>query len=114
MNKEITKQDDLAQQDRRMFAAAIASLAEISAALGIDEEEAACANGNTLILAAIARKNAAIMAGMTTKPRVRFLTQAELDSLGASAEGMDGQQWDMWVQEKFAEINGLRLIGSFR
>jgi hypothetical protein len=38
---------------RRMFGAAVASLAEISEALGIDEEKAACANGNELILEAI-------------------------------------------------------------
>lgn len=46
---------------RRMFGAAVASIAEISQALGIDEEEAACANGNALILEAIARKNEALL-----------------------------------------------------
>lgn len=48
-----------------MFEAAVSSLAEISAALGIEEEDAACANGNDLILEAIARKNEAIMAAIT-------------------------------------------------
>lgn len=48
-----------------MFEAAVSSLAEISAALGIEEEDAACANGNELILEAIARKNEAIMAAVT-------------------------------------------------
>ena len=48
-----------------MFEAAVSSLAEISAALGIDEEDAASANGNDLILEAIARKNEAIMAAIT-------------------------------------------------
>ena len=49
---------------KRMFGAAVASLAEISEALGIDEEEAACANGNKLILEAIARKNEALLAAL--------------------------------------------------
>jgi hypothetical protein len=81
--------------------------AGLRAALGIDEEEAACANGNTLILEAIARKNTAILAAMQKRP-VRLLTQVELDSIGSKAEGMDGQGWDIWVQQKFAEVNGLR------
>jgi hypothetical protein len=44
---------DVDSDYRRMFGAAVASLAEISEALGIDEEKAACANGNELILEAI-------------------------------------------------------------
>lgn len=47
-----------------MFGAAIASLAEISDLLGIDEESAACANGNELILEAIQRKNEALLAAV--------------------------------------------------
>lgn len=42
---------------KAMFEAAVVSLSEISEALGIDEEEAACANGNALILEAIGRKS---------------------------------------------------------
>ena len=43
---------------------------------------------------------------------LRFLTQKELDSIGRHAEGMDGQQWDRWVQEKFAEVNNLKVQGA--
>lgn len=49
---------------RQMFGDAIKSISEISMALGIDEEEAACANGNTFILEAIQRKNEALLAAV--------------------------------------------------
>ncbi|APW39003.1 hypothetical protein RD110_18795 [Rhodoferax koreense] len=49
---------------RAMFNAAVSSLAQISDALGIDPEEAACANGNSLILEAIARKNDALLSAL--------------------------------------------------
>ncbi len=44
--------------------------------------------------------------------RLRYLTQHELDSIGSQAEGMDGEQWDRWVQAKFAEVNGLATVDS--
>jgi hypothetical protein len=51
-----------------MFRAAVASLAEISAALGIAIDEAACANGNALILDAVgALKAAAAVTGPTRR-----------------------------------------------
>ena len=28
------------------------------------------------------------------------------------AEEMDGNEWDQWVQEKFAQVNGLRVQGG--
>ena len=43
---------------------------------------------------------------------LRLLTQKEKDSLGRCAEGMDGNEWDQWVQEKFAQVNGLRIQGG--
>jgi hypothetical protein len=43
---------------------------------------------------------------------LRYLTQRELDSIGSQAEGMDGEQWDRWVQAKFAEVNGLATVDS--
>jgi len=43
---------------------------------------------------------------------LRLLTQKEMDSLGRRAEGMDGNEWDQWVQEKFAQVNGLRVQGG--
>ena len=43
---------------------------------------------------------------------LRLLTQKEKDSLGRRAEGMDGNEWDQWVQEKFAQVNGLRVQGG--
>ena len=43
---------------------------------------------------------------------LRLLTQNEKDSLGRRAEGMDGNEWDQWVQEKFAQVNGLRVQGG--
>lgn len=43
---------------------------------------------------------------------LRLLTQAERDSLGRRAEGMDGNEWDQLVQEKFAQVNGLRVQGG--
>ena len=43
---------------------------------------------------------------------LRLLTQNEKDSLGHRAEGMDGNEWDQWVQEKFAQVNGLRVQGG--
>ena len=43
---------------------------------------------------------------------LRLLTQNEKDSLGRRAEGMDGNEWDHWVQEKFAQVNGLRVQGG--
>lgn len=43
---------------------------------------------------------------------LRLLTQKEKDSLGHRAEGMDGNDWDQWVQEKFAQVNGLRVQGG--
>ena len=30
----------------------------------------------------------------------------------ALAEGMDGNEWDQWVQEKFAQVNGLKVQGG--
>jgi hypothetical protein len=44
----------MADRYEAMFLAAVQSLAEISKALGIPDDEAACANGNDLILARIA------------------------------------------------------------
>lgn len=43
---------------------------------------------------------------------LRLLTQKEKDSLGRRAEGMDGNEWDQWVQEKFAQVNGLKVQGG--
>ncbi len=43
---------------------------------------------------------------------LRLLTQKERDSLGHRAEGMDGNEWDQWVQEKFAQVNGLKIQGG--
>ena len=43
---------------------------------------------------------------------LRLLTQEEMDSLGRRAEGMDGNEWDQWVQEKFAQVNGLKVQGG--
>ena len=43
---------------------------------------------------------------------LRLLTQKERDSLGRRAEGMDGNEWDQLVQEKFAQVNGLRVQGG--
>lgn len=43
---------------------------------------------------------------------LRLLTQEETDSLGRRAEGMDGNEWDQWVQEKFAQVNGLKVQGG--
>lgn len=43
---------------------------------------------------------------------LRLLTQKERDSLGHRAEGMDGNEWDQWVQEKFAQVNGLKVQGG--
>ena len=43
---------------------------------------------------------------------LRLLTQKEKDSLGRRAEGMDGDEWDQWVQEKFAQVNGLKVQGG--
>lgn len=47
-----------------MFECAVISLSKISEALGVDLDEAACANGNELILEAIARKNEALLAAL--------------------------------------------------
>lgn len=55
---------------KSMFDAAVSTIATISEALGIDEEEAACANGAELILEAIQRKNDAILAAMQKRPPV--------------------------------------------
>jgi hypothetical protein len=55
---------------RSMFGAAVASLSEISEALGIDEESAMCANGNELILDAIAELKS---------PRLETPEQGEAD-----------------------------------
>lgn len=55
---------------KSMFGAAVSTIAAISEALGIDEEEAACANGAELILEAIQRKNDAILAAMQKRPPV--------------------------------------------
>lgn len=70
----------------------------------------------------VARLKASISSAMisATQPtasnagerELRFLTQKELDSIGRHAEGMDGQQWDRWVQEKFAEVNSLKVQGA--
>lgn len=49
---------------KSMFGAAVSTIATISEALGIDEEEAACANGAELILEAIQRKNEALLAAL--------------------------------------------------
>lgn len=43
---------------------------------------------------------------------LRYLTQSELDSIGSQAEGMDGEQWDRWVQARFAEVNGFTTVDS--
>lgn len=43
---------------------------------------------------------------------LRLLTQKERDILGRRAEGMDGNEWDQWVQEKFAQVNGLKVQGG--
>ena len=43
---------------------------------------------------------------------LRLLTQKEKDSLGRRAEGMDGNEWDQWGQEKFAQVNGLKVQGG--
>lgn len=43
---------------------------------------------------------------------IRLLTQEEMGSLGRRAEGMDGNEWDQWVQEKFAQVNGLKVQGG--
>ena len=43
---------------------------------------------------------------------LRLLTQKEKDSLGRRAEGMDGNECDQWVQEKFAQVNGLKVQGG--
>ena len=43
---------------------------------------------------------------------LRLLTQKEKDRLGRRAEGMDGNEWDTWVQGKFAQVNGLIVQGG--
>lgn len=53
---------------KSMFGAAVSTIATISEALGIDEEEAACANGAELILEAIQRKNEALLAALQKFP----------------------------------------------
>ena len=53
---------------KSMFGAAVSTIAAISEALGIDEEEAACANGAELILEAIQRKNEALLAALQKCP----------------------------------------------
>lgn len=40
---------------------------------------------------------------------MKMLTQAELDELGAHAEGLDGNQWDAIVQRAFAKKNNLTV-----
>lgn len=58
-----------------MFGAAVVALAEISKALGIPDDEAACANGNELILEAIAELQAAKQpVGEVTGEGVRYET----------------------------------------
>lgn len=46
----------------KMFNAAVAALAEVSNALGVPDDEAACANGNDLILGRIAATQELIQA----------------------------------------------------
>lgn len=60
---------------RSMFGASVASLSEISEALGIDEESAMCANGNELILDAIAELKS---------PRLETPEQGEADRRDAA------------------------------
>ena len=96
---------------KAMFEGAVRSLGQISDALAIDPVEASCSFGNTSILEAVKRKNDALLAALQKRP-ARLLTVHELDSIGVHAEGMDGQQWDQWVQRKFAEANGLRILGD--
>ncbi len=94
--------------ERRMLHAAITSLAEISEALGIPDEEAQAANGNDLILEAIAElrqraggtdykalyedamaaSNEAGFVGMTAAETIRRLS-ADLDANGVTVLDCD-------------------------
>jgi hypothetical protein len=86
---------------RRMFGAAVASLAEISEALGIDEEKAACANGNELILEAIS-----ILAAKAQKaPQPRT---AEPDHEREAAEFDKAMRAFGWPERMFAENPPMR------
>lgn len=99
----------------RMFNNAVASLAEVSEAIGVPDDEASVANGNELILERVAAMRAMSQNSLETVVRVlsraldlleasdkvrartcihdaRFIVAKVLDTLGADASALQQQE----------------------